>query len=367
MVTDRGPFHDRPDGRDEQTLDLLRGSVRGLLERRWPADQALELPSDPDALAALWSEAASLGWTDLGRPGTDDGVSAALVVLQELGRAACPLPILGTLLAVWALDFAPEPGQISRALSGGTGAVAAALGEEAGERGGGSAGARSDGRAGFSVSGRLRFVEGLPLCSRLLVLARPGPLLTLVDAAAPGVSATPTPGLAVPPLHDLVLDGVAALAAWEVDTTVVGDLVLIGRLACTARALGAAQRSFELATEHARTRQQFGSPIGRFQAVQHKLADSLTLLDASRLLVERAGHACDTGRPSWRTEAAAATAFAAPALRRVVREAQHVLAGVGYIEEHEAPRHFRRVNADTLRFGGVAAGRAALAAATLDA
>jgi len=366
VVIGRNRFRGPLERGEEGALDLLRQSARGLLERRWPPDRALELASRPGALASLWSEATTLGWADLGRPGSEGGMAAALVVLEEVGRAACPLPVLGSLLAVRAVGSAPNEEELSGALPAGT--FAAALGEETGERGAGGATTRTDDdRTQFRIRGRLRFVEGMPLCSRLLVLARPGPLLAVVDAAASEVSATPTPGLAVPELYDVVLDNVAALAAWEVDAGVVRDLALTGRLACTARALGAAQRSFDLAMEHARTRHQFGSPIGRFQAVQHRLADCLTLLDGSRLLVERAGRARDAGRPSWRSDAAAATAFAAPALRRVVREAQHVLAGVGYIEEHEAPRHFRRVHADTLRFGGAAAGRAELAGATLDA
>jgi alkylation response protein AidB-like acyl-CoA dehydrogenase len=150
-------------------------------------------------------------------------------------------------------------------------------------------------------------------------------------------------------------------------TSVLTDMQGLLRLGCIARALGAAGRSFELAVDHARTRQQFGSPIGHFQAVQHRLSDGAIALDASRLLLRRAAAARDSGEPRWRDAADAACAYAAPALRRVTRDAQHVLAGVGYMEEHEAPRHFRRVFADTVRFGGAAAARARLGAASLEA
>jgi len=355
------------DGADE-TLVLLRRSVRGLLERRWPAGAALHLADDPEAVDRLWREAATMGLTALGDRAGAGGVGAALVVLEELGRAACPLPVLGSLIATAALGGASEDvaGALRQGLSDGADAIAVGFGRAAGERGGGVVTAAISGDAGQSqLHGRVRYVEGLPFCTRVLVAARPGPLLAVVDAGNPALRAVPTPGLAVPALTDVVLDGVPILGAWEIADERLDELVLLARLACTARGLGAAQRAFELALDHARTRQQFGSPTGRFQAVQHRLADCATLCDAVSLLVGRAAHAVDTGA-DWHAQASAAAAFAGPALRRIARESQHVLAGVGYIEEHEAPRHFRRVHADTLRFGGAPAGRAELAADLLD-
>lgn len=347
----------------DDTLVLFRESVRGLLERRWPAERALELGADAEAVGRMWDEAAAQGWVDLGRADGSETAPvgttlAALVVVEELGRAACPLPMVDTVLVA------------GPALAAGPGAaagepLAAALGEAGGERGGG--GVRVDARGEGAVArGRVRFVEGIPPARRLLVTGGPGPQLALVELDGPGVSVAPTAGLAVPPLSEIRLEG-APVVAWEVDDGVLTEMARLGRLGCSARALGAAARSFELALEHAGTRQQFGSPIGRFQAIQHRLADAAILLDATRLLVERAARARDEGRAEWADDASAATAFAGPALRRVAREAQHVLAGVGYIEEHEAPRHFRRVHADTLRFGGAPAGRAELARHVLDA
>jgi 3-oxo-4-pregnene-20-carboxyl-CoA dehydrogenase beta subunit len=355
------------DARSDDTLALFRESVRGLLERRWPAERALELAADPAAVARMWDEAVAQGWVDPGAAGADAGsgagTAALLVVVEELGRAACPLPLVDTaLVAAPALAAAP-PG-VAPPPHLPPPALAVALGDAGGERGGGAVEVRDAGN-GAAVSGRVRFVEGLPLARRLLVVGHPGPQVALVDLDAPRVTVTATPGLAVPAQADITVGAVSA-AAWEVGDATVAEMARLGRLGCSARALGAATRAFDLALEHARTRQQFGSPIGRFQAIQHRLADCGILLDATRLLIDRAGRSRDQGRAGWPDDAAAAAAFAGPSLRRVAREAQHVLAGVGYIEEHEAPRHFRRVHADTLRYGGAAAGRAGLAGALLD-
>ena len=108
-------------------------------------------------------------------------------------------------------------------------------------------------------------------------------------------------------------------------------------------------------------RKQFGQPIGQFQAVQHKLANCLISLDGARLTLEAAAEARDSDNPDWRVFAASALAFAGPALRAVSIETHRALGAIGYAEEHEAPRHFRRVHADLARFGGVARARAALA------
>src|SRR6185295_14119752 len=120
------------------------------------------------------------------------------------------------------------------------------------------------------------------------------------------------------------------------------------------------------AVDYAKERKQFGQPIGRFQAIQHKLANNLIALEGVRVTLEHAAEAFDLGAASWRYFAAAAVAFGGPALRTVALETQHAFGAIGYAEEHEAPRHFRRAHLDTLALGGAVAARRALAAHLLD-
>ena len=84
-----------------------------------------------------------------------------------------------------------------------------------------------------------------------------------------------------------------------------------------------------------------------------------------RATLEHAAEAFDLGAPDWRYFAAAAVAFGGPALRQASLQTQHAFGAIGYAEEHEAPRHFRRVHADLARFGGVRGARAVLADFTL--
>ena len=113
--------------------------------------------------------------------------------------------------------------------------------------------------------------------------------------------------------------------------------------------------------QYAKDRRQFGQPIGRFQAIQHKLADNLIGLRAVHASLDNAAAHCDRHAGQWRSFAAATCAYAGPSLRRVSLENHHAFGAIGYAEDHEAPRHFRRVHLDVTRHGGARAAREALA------
>lgn len=341
----------------EAERDLLRKSVRDFLADAWPPDRAAERASDATATAGLWRGMAKQGLTALGSDGDGVGLRGILLVFEELGRAACPAPLLGAVAAhlALALHTSNAAEALRDDIHRGEAIVALALGAYDGDAAAGRVATRGD-----ALHGTLRFAEGTAAATHLLILTDEPPSVAIVAADAAGVQITPTPGLAVPPLADVAFDGAPAL---RLDATreSLSEIAAVARLACAGRALGAAQRAFDLAVEHAKVRKQFGQFIGQFQAVQHKLANCLTSLDGARLALESAADARDRGSADWRVFASAALAFAGPALRNVSIETHRALGAIGYAEEHEAPRHFRRVHADLARFGGAARARAELA------
>lgn len=113
-----------------------------------------------------------------------------------------------------------------------------------------------------------------------------------------------------------------------------------GRIGIGAQAVGIAQAAFEDALAYAKVREQFGKPIGSFQAIQWKLADAHVKIEAARLLVRQAAWRKDQGMPFTR-EAAAAKLFASTAAREVTREMLQVLAGVGYTSDYPLERYYR--------------------------
>ena len=337
--------------------NLLRRSVRELLSRCWPAGDAVERASNAPAIAALWQDMASQGLASLASNTGETGLRESVLVFEELGRAACPAPLLGAVAANLAL--AGQSTNATRAVLDdvhqGKAAIALALGAFDGDKAAGRVEAH-----GNELTGRASFVEGVQAATHILVFTDTPARAAVVTSGAFGLSTQETPGLAVPAFAELTFASTPA-ALVEVSPNVLADIALVARLACLARALGAAQRAFDLAVDHAKVRKQFGQFIGQFQAVQHKLVNGLITLDGTRLALESAAEARDGGDPEWRVFAQAALAFAGPALRDVSIQTHRALGAIGYAEEHEAPRHFRRVHADLARFGGTPRARAELA------
>ena len=107
-----------------------------------------------------------------------------------------------------------------------------------------------------------------------------------------------------------------------------------------AQATGIAQAALDLAAGYARERRAFGRPIGGFQAIQHRLADMQTEIEAARALTWRAARLKAAGRPHT-VEGAQAKLFASAVARRQTGEAIQVLGGYGYTKEFPAERYYR--------------------------
>jgi alkylation response protein AidB-like acyl-CoA dehydrogenase len=343
----------------DEDRKMIRESVRGFLGQHWPVEHAVERATQPEAVSEIWRGLCEQGLATLGTDPSEGGLREVLVVVEELGRASCPAPMLGAAAANMALwprrESAPVVSALLEHLHEGRAAVSLAFGAFDGDGNGGRAELK-DG----CLTGQINFVEGMSCATHVLVFLEQGPAVAVLETGAPGMTITPTPGFAVPPVSDVAFSNTPAVVL-ELSVVLVEDLNLLFRLGLAVRAVGAARRSFELAVEYAKIRYQFGQPIGRFQAIQHKLADCLISLDGAKLTIDNAASTYDHGVDDWRVFASAAYAFASPAIRQVSLETHHTFGAIGYAEEHEAPRHFRRVHADLVRCGGVMNAREELA------
>ncbi len=113
-----------------------------------------------------------------------------------------------------------------------------------------------------------------------------------------------------------------------------------GRIGIAAQALGIARAALEEAVAYARERRAFGQPIARHQAIQFKLADMATSLDAARLLTWRAAALKDRG-VRHTAESAMAKLFASEACERITSQALQIHGGYGYVKDYDAERHWR--------------------------
>ena len=123
-----------------------------------------------------------------------------------------------------------------------------------------------------------------------------------------------------------------------------------GRISIAALAIGMAQGAYDAALRYGKLRKQFGRPISEFQAVQHKLVDMATELDAARLLTYRASWMLDHGRRVTR-ESAMAKLFASEAAVRIANEAVQIHGGYGFIKDYPVEKFYRDVKLCTIGEG----------------
>lgn len=123
-----------------------------------------------------------------------------------------------------------------------------------------------------------------------------------------------------------------------------------GRISIAALSVGTAQGAFDAALGYSKTRRQFGRPISEFQAIQHKLADMATEIDAARLLTYRAGYLKDQGQRVTR-ESAMAKLFASEAAVRVCNEAVQIYGGYGFVKDYPVEKFYRDVKLCTIGEG----------------
>jgi alkylation response protein AidB-like acyl-CoA dehydrogenase len=123
-----------------------------------------------------------------------------------------------------------------------------------------------------------------------------------------------------------------------------------GRISIAALSVGIAQGAYDAALRYSKQRKQFGRPISEFQAIQHKLADMATSLEASRLLTYRAGHMKDNGQRVTK-ESAMAKLFSSEMAVRVCDEALQIHGGYGFIKDYPVEKFYRDVKLCTIGEG----------------
>jgi alkylation response protein AidB-like acyl-CoA dehydrogenase len=340
---------------------MLRDSLARFLGAQWNPQTAATSSGSAEEITSIWTKLVGQGVAALGCDLNEGELREIVVVMTELGRAACPAPMWSAALANLALSGcqAEEAVDLLERLHEGTARVAFSFGALDPDDNTGSI-QFADGRA----SGLLRFVEVAGSCTHLVAAMAPASV-AIVALDGPGVELEATRAMGAWGLYEVRLTQAPAKRV-DLASGALDDRLLAGKLALVARAQGAARAAFELAVEYARERKQFGQPIGRFQAIQHKLANGLIALEGVRLTLDHAAHLHDRGDRNWRYFANTAIAFGCDALRRVSLETQHTLGAIGYAEEHQAPGHFKRVHLDTIALGGASEARRRVASFLFD-
>ena len=189
--------------------------------------------------------------------------------------------------------------------------------------------------------------------------------LRLVEHGAQGVMLEDHEALGGEPsgaltFHDTRSD---ALGAPDEGRLALDRTLEYAAVAALAYAVGAAERALELSVEHAKDREQFGRPIGTFQAIAHRCAEMRADVDACRYLAYQAAWALDRSMAGGAGEVATASAYAKDAIRRVFLHAHQVHGAMGFTTEHPLHRFTQCAKAFELSYGGTTRHRDRLATA----
>jgi len=354
---------------DEQKM--LSKTAHEFIRERAPAARIRSLRDSRDEVGfsrELWNEMAELGWLGLQIPEDYDGLGLGFfdlcVVLEQSGRELMPEPFVSTLLlGTQTLLLGGTEAQKKALLPGiAAGEILLTVGyEEAGSPDDSSKGAtvaRKSGE-GFELSGeKIQVLDG-HLADRIIVSATTsdgGCTLFLVDPADPGV--TITRQFRIDGLNAAIvkLDGVAVHR-----DDIVGELgggatllqAVLDRAAVglSAQMLGASEQAFADTIEYIKEREQFGVPIGSFQALQHRAVSVYTEIALTRSVVLAAARTVDEAPDEVPRLASLAKAMGSETFMHAAKEAIQMHGGIGVTDEHDIGFYIKRAQATYMTFG----------------
>lgn len=337
----------------------LRDLAREILEAEVTPEHLKKIEQGSDWYSAqLWSKFADANLLGLGIPeelsGMGFGIVELCLLLQEVGRAVAPIPVLPTLVlgALPIARFGTEAQKkrfLPSVATGKTLLSAALVDADSGDIRAPASRARHDG-SGWRLDGRKRFVSGANRAERILVPAvtDAGLGLFLLDPNSDGVALSGGKTSTHEPIFEVTLSGarvadddllggqVADPAAGASQLAWLYDCALV---AISATQIGVCERALEITTQYVSERQQFNAPIGSFPAVQHRSADCYIDITSLRWITWRAAWKLASDLDSSR-DASIAKFFAAEAGARVGTAVQHLHGGMGADRDYPIHRYF---------------------------
>jgi alkylation response protein AidB-like acyl-CoA dehydrogenase len=345
---------------DEQ--QAIKSTARDFLASRFKSDRIREIAASDDGLDAEgWKEMAGLGWPGLALPeewgGQGLGIVDLAVLFEEMGYALAPSPLLSNTIAGLALSLCGSDDQRERYLRPlaegerrGTPALwdagsPATVGEFTME-------AKADGD-GVVLDGEKTLVLDAAGVDFFLVATSDGHR-HIVDSDAEGVVVAPEEGIDPTRRFSSVrFEGVRVAAADTLPAEAADYFPVFHRIcvALASESTGIAQRTLEMAVEYAKDRQQFGRPIGAYQAVSHRCAQMLLETENARSAVYGAAWAADAEPDSLPLAASIAKAYASDAGWRVPDASIQVHGGIGFTWEHDLHFFLKRGRSNAAIFG----------------
>lgn len=356
--------------------ESLQSYARDFLTKECPsATVRAAMDSDVAHDKQLWDKMAALGWMGIAIPEEHGGGGMSYVdlavLVEEMGRALVPGPFFSTvcLASVVIADTASDTQSKSLLPRLAAGELIATLAytESSGsvEASGITMPATASGD-GFSLTGTKMFVPDAHVADTLIVAARTSPAgensdrgvtLFLVDAKAKGVSASQLETMDTTRRWcEITFDNVTCQAAnilgtvdegWApLSTSIQKSIALL-----CAECVGGSHKVLDMSVEYAKSRIQFGRPIGSFQAVKHRCADMLVDVEMARSAMYYASWAASDGPEELEMASSVAKAWCGDAYSRVAASGIQVHGGIGFTWEHDMHLYFKRAKSNEVLLG----------------
>lgn len=359
--------------------DILRDSARRFVDQECGMDYIKHFVDGEKTFTDdMWKKIAHLGWTAVLIPEEYEGLGLSFVdlavILEEMGRAPMPGPFISTVvLAGETIRLAANPEQKQTylpKLAGGElkGTLAWAEPDDLSALDNLRLTAQEKDGA-FILRGTKVFVPDADLVDIIICVAKSDEdtSLLLVDRRSPGVHVNTsitmdrTTKLCQVTFDNVRLQKDALLARKEDAETTLRQVLNRVNVAYAMDMVGGGKRVLEMGVDYAKTRVQFGQPIGAFQAIKHKCAELLMEVECSRSIAYYAAWALDQSEREATINASVAKTFCSEMYRKATKEVLQILGGIGFSWEHELHIYLKRAKCLGALFGDAAFHRERLA------
>jgi alkylation response protein AidB-like acyl-CoA dehydrogenase len=353
-----------------ESQEILKESARKFFAGECPMAEVRRLMETDTAFdAQLWSKLAEQGYTGIIFPeefgGVGLGIVELILLMEEAGRALLPGPFYSTVVLAGSVFHAVgSPEQKKKYLEKicrGEARATVALPET------GASWDVADIQM-TAVGGRLKgeklFVPDAGVADSIIVVVRNG--VFLADAKASGIRIEPMLGMDLSrKLYSVQFDNAPVEKLGEASE--LSRALYIATVALAAEMVGGMQRTLDLTVEYAKTRKQYGKPIGIFQAVQHQCADMYLETESSRSAVYYAAWALQENAPDAAAAVSIAKIYTSDASRTVGNRGIQVHGGMGFTWENDLHLYYRRAKASETALGDATFHRERLARLMIDA
>ncbi len=352
-----------------ETQQLFQRSARELFAQECPPTLVREMIEKNEPYSdVIWSKLVEQGWTGLTVSEEDGGLGLSMVELaiafEEMGRALVPGAFLSTVALAGSLiekacSTEYRTKRLQAICDGGLKATVALLEKSANWEIDSVKLAATAVSGGFKLNGTKLFVSDASAADYIITAARSetGLVLAFVNREAAGVTIKPMPAVDATRLlyavefNDVIVSAEDVVSDSATARTSLEYALDVATLGVAAEMVGGMQLLLEASVEYAKTRKQFGKPIGQFQAVQHHCANMLLMTESARSAVYYAAWLMGNDLQAAPVAVSMAKTYASDSYREVGNLAIQVHGGIGFTWDENIHFYYKRAKASELMFG----------------